>query len=196
MHSMGTQPVSGSGGCAYPEIDLPGLCLDLVPGPPVFDDVLERHHREIYRYAMHLTRNPADADDLYQETLVKAFHAFDKLDRAANHRAWLYKIATNTFLSDRRKHGRLDPLDPVVELTIAAPATDHAASLDARDLLCEVEAFIAALPLKQRLALIQRKYHELGYDEIAANLRCSEAAARANVHEALRKLRDRFGDRL
>jgi DNA-directed RNA polymerase specialized sigma24 family protein len=46
------------------------------------------------------------------------------------------------------------------------------------------------------VALILRKYHEAGYDQIAANLKCSEAAARANVHEALRKLRDCFGDRM
>jgi DNA-directed RNA polymerase specialized sigma24 family protein len=44
--------------------------------------------------------------------------------------------------------------------------------------------------------LTLRKYHELGYAEIAEVLHCSEAAARANVHEALRKVRSRFGDRL
>ena len=52
-----------------------------------------------------------------------------------------------------------------------------------------MESFVAALPLKQRLALIQRKYHELSYADIATNLGSSEAAARASVHEALRKLR-------
>ena len=163
---------------------------------PSFDDVLERYREEIYRYAAHLTRNRADADDLYQETLLKAYRAFDRLDGSANHRAWLYRIATNAFLSDRRKRAREGSLDGQQAELIPAAATDHAARLDARDLLHEVEAFVTALPVKQRVALIQRKYHDLSYSEIAANLRCSEAAARANVHEALRKLRDRFGDRL
>lgn len=179
------QPVSGAASRA---------CPDLVV--LTFDDVLARHQGEIYRYAFQLARNRADADDLYQETLIKAYRAFPRLDGTANHRAWLYKIATNTFLSDRRKLGRVDPLDPVTEAMVPAPATDQAAALDARDLLAEVEIFIAALPLKQRLALIQRKYHELSYGDIAANLKCSQDAARASVHEALRKLRDRFGDRL
>ena len=165
-------------------------------GCPGFDDVLERFQAEIYRFAVHLTRNHADADDLYQETVLKAFRAFDRLDGAANHRAWLYRIATNAFLSDRRKRGREGSLDGERAEAIPATATDDAARLDARDLLAEVEVFVAALPPKQRVALVQRKYHDLSYAEIAANLRCSEAAARASVHEALRKLRDRFGDRL
>lgn len=161
-----------------------------------FDDVLARHQTELYRYMIQLCRNRADADDLYQETCLRAYRAFARLDGAANHRAWLYKIATNTFISDRRKRGREQALDPVVEQTIPAPPVDHAAKLDARDLLREVESHIATLPFKQRVALIMRKYHDLGYADIAANLDCSEAAARASVHEALRKLRDRFGDRL
>src|SRR5215216_3712278 len=147
------------------------------PGPSIvprvtFDDLVNRYQTEIYSYAMQLTRNRADADDLYQETLIKAYRAFDRLDGAANHRAWLYKIATNTFLSSRRKAGREGPLDETVELSLPAETTDHAAGLDARDLLQEVEGFVANLPAKQRVALILRKYHEVGYDEIAANLKC------------------------
>ena len=161
-----------------------------------FDDALARHQAELYRYLIQLCRNRADADDLYQETCLRAYRAFGRLDGSANHRAWFYKIATNTFISDRRKRGRELALDPVVEQAIPAAPVDHAAKLDARDLLREVEAAIATLPFKQRVALIMRKYHDLGYADIAGNLNCSEAAARANVHEGLRKLRDRFGDRL
>ena len=127
---------------------------------------------------------------------MKAYRAFGRLDSSSNYRAWLYKIATNAFLSGRRKANRESPLDGEIELNLAAAPVDHAAKLDAANLLREVERFVAALPDKQRLAMIMRKYHELGYGEIAANLKCSEAAARANVHEALRKLRTCFGDRL
>lgn len=165
-------------------------------GCPSFDEVVDRFGVEIHRFAIHLTRNPTDADDLYQETVLKAFRAFDRLDGAANHRAWLYRIATNAFLSDRRKRGREGPLDEDRAGAIPAAATDQAARIDAGDLLREVDAFVAALPTKQRVALVQRKYHDLSYAEIAAILRCSEEAARANVHEALRKVKDRFGDRV
>jgi RNA polymerase sigma-70 factor (ECF subfamily) len=170
----------------------PGALLPIV----TFDDLLERHQTEIYRFSLQLTRNRADADDLYQETLIKAFRAFDRLDCTANHRAWLYRIATNTFLSGKRKANREDSLDAAGEAIMPADPADHASDLEARDLLHEVERFVACLPDKQRVALILRKYHEMDYAEIAANLKCSEAAARANVHEALRKLRLSFGDRI
>ena len=165
-------------------------------GAVTFDEVVTQYEAEIYRFVLRLARNRADADDLFQETLLKAYRAFGRLDGTANHRAWLYKIATNTFLSDRRKLGREGPLDDTQAEQVPAAPTDDAARLDARDLLREVETAVAALPPKQRVALIQRKHHGLEYAEIAANLRCSEAAARASVHEALRKLRERFGDRL
>jgi RNA polymerase sigma-70 factor (ECF subfamily) len=184
-YAMATGSVAG--------LEAGGLALGCCPS---FDQVLARYQTEIYRFATHLTRNHADADDLYQETLLKAYRAFDRLDGEANHRAWLYRIATNTFLSERRKLGRVGPLDATQAEAIPEVASDDAARLDARDLLSEVEMFVAALPLKQRIALVQRKYHDLSYADIAVNLRCSEAAARASVHEALRKLRGRFGDRL
>lgn len=157
-----------------------------------FEDLLERHQHELYRFALQLARNRSDADDLYQETMIKAYRAFGRLDGDANYRAWMYRIMTNTFLSGRRKASREGSLDAETEAAWPADPSDHVAETEARDLLVEVERFVQTLPAKQRVALILRKYHELGYPEIAANLKCSEAAARANVHEALRKLRDRF----
>lgn len=170
--------------------------LDVTSVPLCFDELLERFQNEIFRYSMQLTRNATDADDLYQETMFKAYRAFDRLGPDSNYRAWLYRIATNTFLSQKRKDKRERPLDPVYDDHLAVTNPDGAASIDARDLLAEVDAFVQTLPDKQRVALILRKYHELDYSGIAATLDCSEEAARANVYEALRKLRACFGDRL
>jgi RNA polymerase sigma factor (sigma-70 family) len=162
-----------------------------------FDETLARFGAEIYRFALHLTRNRTDADDLYQETALKAYRAWNRLPCDANHRAWLYRIASNTFLSDKRKTSRLRSLDAeeTVE-SIPAASQDDDGRLDAGNLLREVEVFIESLPPKQRIALVQRKYLDIGYPEIAVTLGCSEEAARRSVHEALRKLRDRFGDRI
>ncbi|MBX3071027.1 MAG: RNA polymerase sigma factor [Thermomicrobiales bacterium] len=161
-----------------------------------FDTLVDMHQREIYRYALHLTRNQADADDLYQDTFLKAYKAFDRLDASANYRAWLYRIATNTFLSAKRKANRERPLDVAADGELAAVQEDQPASLDARDLLVEVERFIQTLPEKQRVALVLRKYQEFDYRQIGEVLKCSDEAARANVYEALRKLRACFGDRV
>ena len=162
-----------------------------------FDETLARYGAEIYRFALHLTRNRTDADDLYQETALKAYRAWDRLPCDANHRAWLYRIASNTFLSDRRKASRLRSLDADARAeSIPAASRDDDGRLDANSVLHEVEAFIEQLPPKQRIALVQRKYLEMGYSDIAVALDSSEEAARRNVHEALRKLRERFGDKI
>jgi RNA polymerase sigma-70 factor (ECF subfamily) len=158
--------------------------------------MIDRFGDEIYRFATQLAGNCTDADDLYQETLLKAFRAFDKLPGDANHRAWLYRICSNTFISDRRKHGRVAPMNDVLAETLAASSPDHASALDARALLRDVEQFVDALPPKQRVALVLRKHHECGYAEIAEILNSTEAAARANVHEALTKLRGAFAHRM
>jgi DNA-directed RNA polymerase specialized sigma24 family protein len=87
----------------------------------------------------------------------------------------------------------------LVEEQIATNATrpaGHAACADDRELQCEVAAFVAALPCKQRAALMLRLTHNLGYAEIAANLRCSAGEARSTVYEVLRSLREHVGDRL
>lgn len=163
---------------------------------PTFAAVVNSIGNEIYRFAWQLTCNKPDADDLYQETLLKAFRAFPKLPADANHRAWFYRITSNTFISDRRKRSRENPLSEAHEHTLRAETPDNAGAMDARDLLRDVEVFVTNLPPKQRVALILRKYHGHGYDHIAEALNCSEVAARANVHEALRKLRNQFADRL
>jgi RNA polymerase sigma-70 factor (ECF subfamily) len=158
--------------------------------------LIDRFGDEIFRFACQLTGNSPDADDLYQETLLKAFKAFDRLPPDANHRAWLYRICSNTFISDRRKHGRVAPMNDVLAETLTANSPDTATALDARDLLRDVERFVDTLPPKQRVALVLRKHHEYGYAEIATILNSSEAAARANVHEALTKLRGAFAHRM
>jgi DNA-directed RNA polymerase specialized sigma24 family protein len=92
-----------------------------------------------------------------------------------------------------------DPKASRVEKEMATTATrsvGHAACADGRELHYEVTAFVAALPRERRAALMLRLHHNLGYAEIATNLRCSPGEARATVYEVLRSLRDHVGDRL
>jgi RNA polymerase sigma-70 factor, ECF subfamily len=177
------------------------LVLDVVDarsvlGHSTFDDMLALFKDEIYRYAVHLTRNHVEADDLYQRTLLDAYHAFEQLDGTTNYRTWLYSLATSAFLRDRRTRGREEPID--MEWADESPRTHgkHAPRLDARNLHAAVEAGFATLPPRQRAALVQRKFHNLGYAEIAASLGCSETAARDCVYTALRTLRSRCGNLL
>lgn len=160
-----------------------------------FTTLIECHGPDLYRFAWSITGTSHDADDIYQETLLKAFRAWRKLPADANHKAWLFRIASNTWISDRRKQGRVYQFgDDHPELPSREP--DTATRVVAQDTLDHVTGAISILPRKQRTALVLRKYHDMSYDDIGEVLGCSGEAARANVYEALRKLRSQFASAL
>jgi RNA polymerase sigma-70 factor (ECF subfamily) len=160
-----------------------------------FTSLVEQYGADLHRFAWSLTRSPHDADDVYQETMLKAFKAWRKLPSDANHRAWLFRIASNTWISDRRKQQRVHQFgDEQPELPSNEP--DTARQVTATETLEHVTTAIEELPPKQRTALVLRKYHDMSYEEIGEVLDASPEAARANVYEALRKLRTQFATTL
>lgn len=152
-----------------------------------FGDLLDRHQVEILRYLGRLTGRAADADDLFQETFLRAFGAFGRLRPGTNHRAWLYRIATNAFLNDRRDRGRRR------EIEMPDNLPDGGASIERRHELtadaARAQSAIGRLPRRQRVAFVQRTLEEMSYRDIAAGLGCSEQTARAHVYQAVRRLR-------
>ncbi|MCL4368402.1 MAG: RNA polymerase sigma factor [Actinobacteria bacterium] len=163
-------------------------------GRPPFEDLIERHSAELLRYLWRLLRDPDDAQDCLQETYLKAFRAYARLQSAANLRAWLYKIATNVARTHGRRRarlaGRTADLDGVLELRAESDGSDSA---EENDLVLVVRA-VNKLPHRQREALMMRKYQGLEYEEIALALGCTPTTARAHVYQAVRKLRLRFGE--
>lgn len=158
-----------------------------------FEALVEEHSGEIFAYLWRLTQDEADAQDCLQETYIRAYRAYDRLDARANRRAWLYRIATNVALTHlkrrNRESARTAALDPGL---MAADPTPGEAAIR-REILAAVAAAVERLPAQQRAALILRKYQGLNYTEIAETLGCSAEAARANVYQAMRKLRSEFG---
>lgn len=147
-------------------------------------DVLDPYRAELYRFAFHLTRDRAAADALYRATLLRAFSGREALGDAASPRAGLFAIATAVYLAEPRPG-----LPREARVGRGRPATACGDRLDGEALVREVEAGAAALPRRQWAALVQRRFLDLGYAEIAETLRCSEAAARSSVYEALRAMR-------
>lgn len=161
---------------------------------PNFDDLVERHSAEIFAYLWRLLRETGDAEDCLQETFLRAFRSYGRVRAGSNYRAWLYKIATNTARSQWRQKKRgeahtleLDPDQPADEMSTVDRVEQKA-------LLAAVTRAVEKLPQQQRAALIMRKYQELSYAEIAAVLECTEAAARANVYQAVKRLREQFAE--
>ncbi|OGO72700.1 MAG: hypothetical protein A3G84_05150 [Chloroflexi bacterium RIFCSPLOWO2_12_FULL_71_12] len=147
-------------------------------GARTFGELLERHEREIFAYALRLTGRREDADDLYQETFLAAFRAWPP-PRRDHERAWLYKIATNKAI-DRERRRR--PTVSVEDLRLAAPDRDGVTLID-------LASAIRTLPPGQRAAFVLRTVEGRPYREVALALECSEEAARTRVSEATKKVR-------
>jgi RNA polymerase sigma-70 factor (ECF subfamily) len=159
---------------------------------PDFEALVELHSGELCAYLWRLTGDEADARDCLQDTFLRAFRAYDRLQYFSNLRAWLYKIATNTartqYARDHRRQA--EPLlDPVAS---GEKAVDVQVMENTQ--LAEVKQAVMELPVRQRAALMMRKYQELEYSEIAEILDCSEDSARANVYQAIKKLRQQFAE--
>jgi RNA polymerase sigma-70 factor (ECF subfamily) len=143
-----------------------------------FGELLERHEREIFAYALRLTGRREDADDLYQETFLAAFRAWPP-PRRDHERAWLYRIATNKAI-DRERRRR--PTVSVEDLRLATPDRDGVTLIDLGNAIKE-------LPAGQRAAFVMRTVEGRPYREVALALECSEEAARTRVSEATKKVR-------
>jgi RNA polymerase sigma-70 factor (ECF subfamily) len=161
-----------------------------VMGDRTFECLMSDHHAEIYRYVLRVTGRRQDADDLAQETFLRAFRAHRTLPPDANARAWLFAIATNLtrnhFRSQKRR--RLAYAAAVTEARDADEERPDGVTLS-REIGTAVDRVVSGLPLKQRLAFLQRKVHGLEYDAIGQSLQCSAETARAHVFQALRKVR-------
>ncbi len=163
-------------------------------GHQPFETILQAHHGEIYRYLLRVTARSSDAEDLSQETFLRAYRAYRALPADANVRAWLFAIATNLsrnhFRGEKRRRTAHDAARTRAErngwLADAATPEGETVSRETRSLLDRV---VAGLPLKQRAAFVLRKIHDLDYDAIARSLDCSAESARAHVFQALRKIR-------
>ena len=156
-----------------------------------FGEVVDLHQRAVYRYLIRCTGNNDDAQELFQETFLRAYRAYGDLPADANHRAWLFRIATNlvkNYIRGRQRYRKIFVADGPIPSSQGHPATPEQTfhSQETAQLLLNA---IGALSFRQRTALIQRQLEGLAYREIAENLGCSEDSARAHVYQALKKLR-------
>lgn len=161
-----------------------------MPRKTRFVDLLGSYEKEIHRYAFRMTGNAEDAADVLQETFLRAFRAFPKLPENANHRAWLYRIAHRQALNLFRaqKIRTTEVLEDVPEVDDANGHPDDLA--ETRRLARALRRMIEGLTPRQRSALLLKKYEGLPYTDVATILGCSEENARAQVYQAMKKIRN------
>jgi RNA polymerase sigma factor (sigma-70 family) len=149
---------------------------------PPFQTLLDRYGVDVHRFLI-ANVGATDADDCYQETWIAALRGYQKLQHATNLRGWLLTIAARKAIDLHRARGR----------AAVAMAEPPAASIVAREDADDLWGAVGALPSKQRAAVVLRFLLDAEYSAVAATMGISEAAARRNVHEGLKRLREEHG---
>lgn len=153
---------------------------------------------ELYGAALRMTRNRADAEDLVQDTLIRAYAAFARFEPGTNLRAWLYRILTNGFLSSCRQQRRAalrmygsEPDDwQLARSTGAAPAGLMSAEAEVLERIPDprLARALRELPEEQRLVMYLAGVEGYAYREIAAIMGTPTGTVMSRLHRARRRL--------
>jgi RNA polymerase sigma-70 factor, ECF subfamily len=170
-----------------------------------FAAVIQRHNQRLYRVARGIVRDDSEAEDIVQETYVKAFARLGAFRGEAKLSTWLTRIAVNEALDRLRSRkpevdlrlvdGPGAKLDDAAFALTAAPASPEqsAARSEIRGL---VESAVDALPETFRIVFVMRDIEEMSIDETAAHLGLKPETVKTRLHRARRLLRDRLEDTL
>ena len=175
------------------------LIADLCEGDETaLAPLVERYKRMVYRLAVQITKNHADADDVMQETFIKVYRSIRTFRKDAAFETWLYRIAVNEALNfvkrrDRRQECTLETTtEAAYESTArysAELANDPHAHAEKAELRQYVTEAVNSLSLKHRTVVILHEFEGLTHAEIASILNCSEGTVRSRLHYARKKLR-------
>ena len=165
-----------------------------------FEDEAMPLASQLYGAAMRLTRNPADAEDLVQETFLKAYRAYDTFEAGTNLKAWLYRILTNTFINKYRRDSRrpqetdLGDLEDLYLFRRLKRQTSTGLTSSAEEQLLEglvesdIKEAIEALPDSFRMVVLLADLEGFSYKEIAEILDIPIGTVMSRLHRGRKAL--------
>jgi RNA polymerase sigma-70 factor (ECF subfamily) len=155
-------------------------------------------HNELYHTALRYARDEKDAEDLVQETLLRAFAAWDHFQQGTNCRAWLFRILLNNYINEYRRVNKerrwVNRNDPLVSPTRRWAARDPEGALVEALLADEVVCALKDLPEEFRNVVILTDLHGLSYREVADRLSCPIGTVMSRLYRARRLLERSLGD--
>jgi RNA polymerase sigma-70 factor (ECF subfamily) len=172
--------------------------------PDAFEAQTLEHLDALYAVSCRLTKSPLDAEDLVQDTLVKAMRARDQYEPGTNLKAWLFKILHNTFINKYRRGGlERDVLegpdaDPLADGWVSAASMRALRDPETQALRPlvqqEIHKALDELPEEFRLAVVLSDVEELSYKEIANVMGCPVGTVMSRLHRGRRLLQKRLYD--
>jgi RNA polymerase sigma-70 factor (ECF subfamily) len=154
-----------------------------------FSELVKRHQRSVLRLSLRFVKDMDAAEDVTQESFIKAYEKLNSFEGRASFKSWLFQIAVNTARNKLREWKR-DTVDVEnVHLAVEAEAENTLVHTAVADIL---QKEVDKLPLKQKTALVLRVYEDLSFNEIADIMECPYDTAKANYRHALLKLRQTF----
>ena len=161
---------------------------------------------QLYSHALRLTKNPADAEDLVQETYLKGYKAFNSFKDGTNLRAWLFRILTNSFINAYRKKQRsfdeqeVEDIEAFNTLSSADYSSNTHLGISAEDALFErltddeIQTAIDSLPGTYKDVVLLADVQGFSYKEIAEILDVPDGTVMSRLHRARAKLKDLLFD--
>ena len=162
----------------------------------LFESLAERHYRQAYHIAYRLTGSHADAEDLTQEAMIRAYQSFHRYRRELPFANWLYRIIVNLHIDTLRRRPRAW-IDSVDDLPGASDLpdleSDPADRVISRELDARLQQALNQLSREFRTAVVLCDVEGLSYEEIAEVMQCSIGTVRSRIHRGRNQLRRLLG---
>lgn len=168
-----------------------------------FAAIASEHFNTLYSTAMRLARNASEAQDLVQETLLKAYRFFDHFEAGTNVKAWLFTILRNTYINNYRKTARqqeyvdFERIEPFYADSAPVPEAVERHALEAmlhHVVQDDVKRALDELPEVYRLVVLLADMAELSYKDIATIVGCPEGTVMSRLFRGRRLLRKSLAD--